>query len=166
VITCKYWTQFAVRWETWLQTTVGCLQLRLLLLVLLVLDAGMCAGDTHSSIVMEGAIAEIVGAMTRHAHDRSVCYSGAAALGNLAALPHNRVRIASEGGVAALIAAMVNHRKLANVQSRAARALALIATDRASPHCLMLSQPAGLLRDAVVSGLVACSYQRDSHFAV
>ena len=89
------------------------------------------AGDTHTTIVVEGGITEIIAAMTRHTHDRSVCLSGSAALGNLAAMPHNRVRIAAEGGISALVGAMVNHRKAMAVQSRAARALALIAADRA-----------------------------------
>jgi hypothetical protein len=43
-----------------------------------------------------------------------------------------QVRIVSEGGIGAIVAAMTQHRRSVAVQSRCARALALVASDGAS----------------------------------
>ena len=87
------------------------------------------ADDTHAAIVTEGALGLVIAAMLRHSGDAGVCLAGAAALGNLASMTHHQVRIVSEGGIGAIVAAMAAHRRNVAVQSRCARALALVAGD-------------------------------------
>ncbi len=89
----------------------------------------LCPDETHAAIVTEGALGVIIAAMLRHSSSAGVCLAGAAALGNLAAMLHHQVRIVSEGGIGAIVAAMTAHRRVVAVQSRCARALALVATD-------------------------------------
>jgi hypothetical protein len=85
--------------------------------------------DTHAAIVTEGAVGLVIAAMLKHSADAGVCLAGGAALGNLASMTHHQVRIVSEGGIGAIVAAMTGHRKNIAVQSRCARALALVAGD-------------------------------------